>query len=165
MQQAWERRLVVSNCFPEVFHEMVGLCKPFRWESCCCMLCVLITWDQSPSGGQRRLHGEKYLFLLGFLEEEKEDFFSLTCCALPGLSCTRALLVKTLLEGKGRQSRSISRGGFITKFLNQNLHRAFTLLWKAEFCFYWVYATWKVSTKTCFTTWSCIMYFSCSSCL
>lgn len=46
VQQAWERKLVVSNCFSEAFSEGVGLCKNFRWVSCCCMLCVLITGDR-----------------------------------------------------------------------------------------------------------------------
>lgn len=71
MQQAWEGKLVVSNSFSEGFGEMVGLCRNFMWVSCCCMLCVFITGDQSPSVGQRWLHGEKCLLLLGIWGEER----------------------------------------------------------------------------------------------
>lgn len=100
MQQAWERKLVVSNSFSEAFSEMVGLCKNFRWVSCCCVPFVFITGDQSLSVGQRWLHGEKYLVLLGIFGEERDDCCSLACCAISGLSCARPSSVKTLFEGK-----------------------------------------------------------------
>lgn len=71
MQQAWERKLVVSKCFSEAFSETVGLCKNFRRVSCCCMLCVFITGDQSPSLTPRWLHGEKDLLYWVFLRRKR----------------------------------------------------------------------------------------------
>lgn len=109
--------------FSEAFSERVGLCTKFIWVSCCCTLCVYYWRSESICGSEMAAWSNH--LLLGCFEEEKNDFCSLPCCALAGLSCARAPLVKTLLEGKGRSTRSIGRGGFITEFPNPNLHRVY----------------------------------------
>lgn len=103
VKQAWERKLVVSSCFSEAFSEMVGLCKNSRWVSCCCVLSMLITGGQNPFVGQKW----REISLTGFFLRKRMITYMLCSC---WLILGRAPFVQAVLEGKGRWSRSISKG-------------------------------------------------------